>query len=497
MLMGVQSQPSQASLPSLEAIDVHLARRSFHRFVKRYWSTIIEEPLVWAKHMDVLCNELQVVAERVFARLPKLYDLVINIPPGTTKSTIATIMFPVWCWVRDPNKETYEQSTASMRFITGSYSADLSLEHADRSRDIIRSDKFKRDFPEIELRKDKDAKSNYANTLKGDRFSTSTGARATGMHGHIILIDDPLNPKQAMAEAKKELKGANNWIDRTLSTRKVDKAVTPIIMIMQRLHEDDCSGHMLAKAKDEGKRVRHICLPDRMNDDVRPLELKKIYIDGLLDPVRLSESILKEAYIDLGSIAYAGQFAQRPAPEGGAIFEVENFKVVEHLPSPIKSQVRYWDKAGTEGAGAYTVGVHMAQLANGQYIVMDVRRKQLSFAKREMMIKQTAEMDTKKVHVWVEQEPGSGGKESMERTIINLAGFVAKGDKVTGEKIVRCQPYASQVAIGNILLKRADWNLSFIDEHETAPLGRYKDQWDSAGGAFMKLSGKKRKAGVW
>ena len=497
--MGTESQPlPQVDLPSTEALDIHLARRVFKRFVQRYWSTIIEEPLVWSPHMDVLCDELQEVAERVFKRLPKLYDLVINIPPGTTKSTIATIMFPVWCWIRDPKKEVYKQSTASMRFITGSYAAELSLEHADRSRDIIRSEAFQRDFPEIQLRKDKDAKSNYANTLMGDRFSTSTGGRATGMHAHIIIIDDPLNPKQAMAETQKELKQASNWIDRTLSTRKVDKALTPIILIMQRLHQADCSGHLIDKGKDEGKRVRHICLPDRDGENVQPPELRKIYKDGLLDPVRLSEKILKEAYIDLGAVAYAGQFEQKPAPEGGAIFEVENFKIVEHIPSPIKYQVRYWDKAGTEGAGAYSVGVKMAQLMNGQYIVLDVRRKQLSFARREMLIKQTAIDDGKKVVVWVEQEPGSGGLESMQRTIINLAGFTAKGDKVTGEKITRSAPYASQVAIGNVLLLKDSWDRrAFIDEHEMAPLGRYKDQWDAAGGAFMKLSGKKKRSGTW
>lgn len=283
-----------------------LCKRSFFRFVKEFWGEIIGEEPVWNWHIPYLCDELQQLALRVEQRLPKEYDLVINVPPGSTKSTICTVMFPVWCWTLD----------ASLRFITGSYSKDLSLEHSEYSRDIIRSDKFKRLFPEIEIKRDKDLKSNYRNSSKGQRYTTSVGGTVMGIHAHIIIIDDPLNAKQAASEA--ELSTANDWIGRSLSTRKVNKALTPTILIMQRLHENDPSGVWIEKKAD---RIKHICLPATDEDDIKPAELRERYVNGLLDPARIGRGVIEEAKIDLGSYGYAGQFAQKPAPDEGGILK--------------------------------------------------------------------------------------------------------------------------------------------------------------------------------
>ncbi len=290
-----------------------LCRRDFFRFVKEFWSEIIGEDPVWNWHIPYLCSELQELAERVVRREPKLYDLVINIPPGSTKSTIATVMFPAWAWTRD----------ASLRFITGSYSKDLSLEHAGYSRDIIKSEKFRRLFPEIEIMRDKDLKSNYKNSQKGQRFSTSVGGTVTGIHAHIIAIDDPLNPKQAASEA--ELKTANEWMGKTLSTRKVDKSLTPTILIMQRLHENDPSGVWIDKRPDH---IKHICLPAEDSERVSPQELREEYIDGLLDPVRIPLSVVDDMKTTLGSYGYAGQFDQAPSPGDGGIFKKHWFPSV-------------------------------------------------------------------------------------------------------------------------------------------------------------------------
>ncbi|MES1988729.1 MAG: phage terminase large subunit, partial [Pseudomonadota bacterium] len=107
---------------------------------------------------------------------------------------------------------------------------------------------------------------------------------------------------------------------------------------------------------------------------------------------------------------------------------------------------------------------------------------------RERTIKQTAMVDGVDVEQWVEQEPGSGGKESAESTIRNLAGFVAKSERPTGDKAVRAEPYAVQVEAGNIKLIAGPWNKAFIDEHKTFPVGKYKDQIDAASGGFNKIA---------
>ncbi|GAH74836.1 unnamed protein product [marine sediment metagenome] len=130
------------------------------------------------------------------------------------------------------------------------------------------------------------------------------------------------------------------------------------------------------------------------------------------------------------------------------------------------------------------------------YIIDDVVRGQWSSGKREERIKQTAEMDGKHVSVWVEQEPGSGGKESAEATIKNLAGFIIKAERVTGAKEVRAEPYSIQVEAGNVSVLNKPWTKEFIDEHESFPMGKYKDQVDGASGAFNKLAITSR-VGVW
>jgi predicted phage terminase large subunit-like protein len=137
----------------------------------------------------------------------------------------------------------------------------------------------------------------------------------------------------------------------------------------------------------------------------------------------------------------------------------------------------------------------MARMKDGTFTVVDVRRGQWSALDRERVIKQTAEIDQKKyrvVKIFVEQEPGSGGKESAESTIRNLAGFSIEADKVTGAKEVRADPFAAQWQAGNVKLVSADWNRNYLDEHEHFPVGKYKDQVDASSGAFNKLASKYR-----
>jgi predicted phage terminase large subunit-like protein len=358
-------------------------------------------------------------------------------------------------------------------------------------------------FPDIEIKQDKDTKSNFRITRKvkdsielgGNRYSTSVGGTLTGFHGHILLVDDPIDPNRAVSPV--ELNNANRWLDQTLSTRKVDKVVTPTIMIMQRLHENDPTGHILAKQKSN---VKHICLPGEIKNykkSLKPGNLIKNYKDGLLDPVRMDWNVLHDMEADLGQYGYAGQVGQSPTPPEGGMFKVDHFQIVDQLPSPVNflNTVRYWDKAGTQGGGAYTVGCKMSSLKNGKFIVHDVKRGQWSTEIRERIIRETAEADGVKVQVHTEQEPGSGGKESADATISNLAGFSAYKDRPTGDKVFRADPYSVQVNNGNVMLLRADWNQVFKDEHRNFPFSTYKDQVDAASGAFSKLANRK-KAGV-
>lgn len=473
---------------------------SFYEFFKYFWSEISSDELIENWHMEYLCNEIQALAERVGDNLPKVNDLIINIPPGTSKTSIVMKCFPVWCWTR----------WYWMRFITASYSQVLSLESGEASRDIVRSEKFRIMYPELSIKTDKDVKSNFKivktilaqnknytkELIGGNRYSTSVGGSVTGFHGHMLLIDDPLNPNEAVSE--KILSNTNYWIDQVISTRKIDKEVTPTILIMQRLHQKDPSGHLLDKEKEN---IKHISLPGDINeyrDQLVPKELSLKYADGLLDPKRLSMSVLKELLVDLGQYGYSGQIGQKPTPPGGGMFKVGGFQIMDYLPLPheIKEVVRFWDKAGTKDSGCYTAGVKIAKLDTGKFLVIDVVRGQWSTDERERMIRQVAEADGFNVRTGVEQEPGSGGKESAENTIRNLAGYSVFKELPKGDKIYRADPWSVQVNNGNVFLLRGKWNNEFIKEHEYFPYSKYKDQVDAAGAAFSSITAQKQ-VRVW
>lgn len=175
-------------------------------------------------------------------------------------------------------------------------------------------------------------------------------------------------------------------------------------------------------------------------------------------------------------------------PTAGSVFSRAWFEVVPAVPDGGRD-VRYWDKAGTEGGGCHTAGVRMRRVGD-TYYVLDVIKVQHEAVLREKLIRQTAELDGRGVEVIVEQEPGSGGKESAEATIRNLAGWRVRADRVTGSKLSRWYPLAAQAEAGNVKIVSASWSVSFLDALHHAdgerPVG--VDVVDAAAGAFAALA---------
>jgi len=481
------------------ALQREINDRSLFDFLEWVWPAYSSQPFVANWHIKYLCKELEKIAYGVGNRERKKHDLLINISPGTTKTALCSIIFPVWCWTK----------WYWMRFITCSYSSDLSLESAEYSREIIRSLLFKSVYPELVVKTDKDSKGNFKivklvdnvtnnkrkeqkTLIGGNRYSTSVGGTLTGFHADIIIWDDPLKPDEAASQ--KQLESVNRWIDQTLPTRKTNKAASAIIGIMQRLNQNDPSGHLLEKKK---KKIKHVCLPGEIihfKKFVKPKKLIKRYTeDGLFDVNRMDLDVLEELEADLGQYGYAGQIGQNPAPPGGGMFKVANFNITSQVIDrrQIMKSVRYWDKAATYGGGAFTVGVKMHLMKNKFYLVEDVKRGQWSSEVRERIIRQTAIADGTDVDVVIEQEGGSGGKESAEATIRNLAGFRVKAERPIGDKSKRADPYSVQVNNGSVLLIAAEWNHKYKEEHEMFPNGTYKDQVDGSSGAFNTLVKKK------
>ena len=431
-------------------------RRSFFYFVQTFWDVIIKEEPTYNWHIPFLCDELQRLSVSIVAREPKPYDLIVNIPPGTTKSTIVTIMWPVWLWTQD----------ATLRIITNSYSGGLSIEHATKSKDIIQSDKFRALFPHIVIRKDKSGKQNYENTETGYRYATSTGATITGFHAHVIINDDPVNPKQAESEP---LRVQANEHTKTLSSRKVDKANTPVVTIMQRLHEEDVTGYMLKK---KGENIRHICLPAEDCDDVKPAELRKFYVDGLLDPKRLNRTVLQEAMVDLGSRGYAGQYGQTPSAAGGNIIKESWFRKISYSDFRalrFKEAIHFFldtaydekkKKTDNDPSGI----IAACKIKNNIYIT-HAKKVWKSFPDLlrflpEYMYANDYDSSLSTLRV----EPKANGKSVVQQLEDSTTLNVTYTPTPTDAKDVRLHAIAPKVECGRVFLVEGEWNEEFIDE---------------------------------
>lgn len=457
-----------------QRLNAEKCRRSFYYFFTHFWDVIESENLVDNWHIKYLCDELQDVAEGVFIREKKKHDLIINIAPGESKSTIATVMFPVWCWIKD----------SSIRTISSSYSASLSISHAVKSRDLILSDRFKEYFPEIELKHDQSGKSEYKNTAHGERIATSTGGTITGKHGHFIIIDDPLNPKEAASDV--ELKNANDYIDQTLNSRKVDKAVSVTIIIMQRLHENDPTGHLLAK----GKNVKHICLPGEASKDVKPEHLKDNYINGLLDPVRLSKDVLNELKTDLGSYGYSGQIMQSPSPEGGGIWKKWFIPVpdkeFDELKKKFDSYGTDWDLAYTEkesnSASAYASSGRIENniyIDKAGYVFMEFPDL-ISFMKQQPS-----------PHYIEGKASGKSAKQTLTKEGINAIEVDVTG----GDKIARARMATPTAESGRVYIRESLLDFVYFDSKQGIlkfPNASHDDLADSISQLIQRHSKRKK-----
>ena len=492
-------------------VDADICRENFAHFIRTFWDIIVQDELQWSNHLDILTDHCMSVGRQVGNRKHREYDTLVNIPPGTTKSLTISVFFPLWCWINWP----------WMRFITCSHAQSLSDDHANLCKMILKSDRFKVYFPEIDVLRGKDSLRDFRLELiqngelkmGGGRLSTSVEGGGIGMHAHIIIVDDPVDPKKSYSDVERT--SVNEWLSKTLSQRRALKDITHYFMVMQRVHEGDPSGDMLrrmgsmfrlpdGKVGDNPKgRVYHICLPGEIRnykEYVSPPSLLDIYSeDGLLDPVRMGWDELEDMEARLGQYGYAGQVGQKPTPPGGGMFNPEHILILDNpLPDHIQiiRTVRYWDKAGTDKKDAgpqtsWTCGIKMALAKIDDkicWIILDEIRGQWAAHEREQIISNAMKGDGKHVKVWIEQEGGSGGKESAESTIDSNPKYSVRADKVSGDKVTRADPFSVQVNRGNVYMMRGEFNYGYKQEMENFPLAITKDRIDASSGAFSRLT---------
>jgi predicted phage terminase large subunit-like protein len=443
------------------------AEQSLYEFVQQAWHIV--EPdwdFLPGWHIEAICQHLEATCAGT------IRNLLINLPPGHCKSRVCNVFFPAWVFTRNP----------AARFFHASYAQELATRDSVDCRYIIESDWYRERWGDkVRLVDDQNQKIKFGTTAHGWRMATSVGGRGTGEHPDFIIIDDPHNVRQAESEAERH--DCLKWWDSTISSRGLIRGVRKVV-IMQRLHVSDLSGHILDRGGFD-----HICLPYRYE----PGRMAPTSI-GWTDPRQESDELLwpqipaemQQTFDDFAPRINAGQLQQRPVPEGGAMFRREWFKIVPAAPAEARVAVRYWDKAASADAGDYSAGVLMVS-HEGLWYVADVVHGRWSIRERNQIILQTAQMDSllfPELTTVVEQEGGSGGKESAQFTVRQLAGFHVQVDKVTGAKELRAQPFADQCEAGNVRVVRGTWNHRFVEELCVFPAGDHDDQVDAASGAF-------------
>jgi len=325
---------------------------------------------------------------------------------------------------------------------------------------------------------------------KGSFRNTTVAGQINGQGLDVGIIDDPMKGREA-ASSKQQRDKTWNWLTDDFFPRFSKDA--GMILIATRWSLDDPSGRWL-EAFPDTKVLRYSAVAD---DDDWSVAAGYRQAGEALFPEHKPLDFLLERKQLMTQASWLSEYQQTPIAAGGSMFPLDKISVLPARPTmrDVSKAARYWDKAGTSGGGAYTAGVLLLRMRDDTFVVADVRRGQWSALDRERVIKQTAAADRELypiTKIYVEQEPGSGGKESAENTVRMLAGYTVEADRVSGSKEVRADPFAAQWQAGNVRIVAGDWNRAYLDEAETWPAGKYLDQIDASSGAFNKLVSKYR-----
>jgi predicted phage terminase large subunit-like protein len=444
---------------SKDKVEAELCRRSFYFFSKEAFKQLHNGKEIdtnW--HIEFICDKLQELAENLIKGNKREKHLIINVPPRTLKSELTNVFFSIWLWVRKPD----------IQFVSSSYSHGLSLKLSLAARRIIESDWFIKLFPDIQLTKDENTKSVFSNTQGGLRYTTSTGGTITGMGGDVIVIDDPQNPQLARSEVERT--NANLFFDETLRSRLNDPEKGIFIIIMQRLHEKDLTGHLISLEPDKWE---HINLPAEVTQTIKPRELSANYTNGLLFEKRLNREVLQGLRIGLGSYGYSGQYLQMPSPAEGGIIKKHWFEIVEEKKLVFDMFV---DTAYTSKTSNDPTSILIGAKEGNLFYVKNIIRVWQEFPELIKTIKENAVLYAiKKIYI----EPKASGKSIVQQLKKETMLNVIEAPPPDKDKVSRVNAVAPIIESGRVKLIDGIYITDFLDECATFPNGQHDDQIDT------------------
>lgn len=416
-------------------------------------------------HHRLLIEELEKIA--LDPASPAANDrLMVFMPPGSAKSTYASVIFPAWFMARN----------ARAGVIGASHTADLAETF---SRRILGQVREHGRLLGVRL-----ATENVGawGTRDGAEYKAAgIGGPITGRRADLAIVDDPIKSRVG-ADSDGIRARIWDWFRAELLTRM--KPGGRIVLIMTRWHEDDLAGRLL---EHEAGRWRVLCLPalaepgDALGREPgQPLWPEWEGGDALADKRRT-----------LGEREWTALYQQSPRPTSGLLFDAAKLKLVDEAP-PCVAVSRGWDLAATEKVTTtdpdWTVGAKLGRTAEGRFVILDIVRMHGRPEAVEKTLTETTRADGRSVRVSLPQDPGQAGKSQAEHLARLLAGFDVKTSRESGAKATRAAPLAAQVNSGNVAIVRAPWNRDLVEEMRGFPASRKDDQVDALARAFEMIA---------
>jgi predicted phage terminase large subunit-like protein len=468
------------------------ATRSLREFVRQSWHIIEPStPFVPGWHIDAIIDHLEAVS------FGHIRNLLINVPPRHMKSLLVSVLWPAWEWTRWPER----------RWLFSSYAATLSIRDSVKCRRLIESPWYRARWGHVfVLTGDQNAKTRFDNNRSGYRLSTSVGGAVTGEGGDRIVCDDPHNVADVASDAMRN--SAIEWWDVAMSTRVNDPKTSAMVIVMQRCHQRDLSGHLLEKGNFE-----HLCLPAEYEGPGRVTSIgfsdPRTELGELLWRDRFGPTEIEELKVNLGSYAAAGQLQQRPSPMGGGIFKRHWFRYFQPVganlppvlvrlpdgtqasipaieaPHHVDEQMQSWDCTFKDlDTSDYVVGQQWARLGS-KFLLGDQFRARTDCPGTVKAIRAMNAKWRGTMAILIEDK--ANGSAVIQMLAHEIPGLLPVNPQ--GGKIARAQAVSPLIEAGNIYLPHpefAPWVNDFIEECVQFPNGAHDDQVDAMTQALLR-----------
>ena len=451
-----------------------LLRTDFTSFIGKTFDTInpgAEYQANW--HIELIAHHLEAV------RLGQIKRLIINIPPRALKSVCVSVAWPSWLLGINP----------AARVIAASYSGVLSTKHSLDARLVLSSKWYQKLFPQTKLSKTHNQKNKFLTTDNGFRFATSIGGSVTGEGGDFLIVDDPHNPAQI--NSLKMRNRVIEWFEQTFVTRLNDKTKGAIVLVMQRLHPDDLSAHLISSGNWECLKIPSLA---PKNIEYNFGKFHKLYEENeLLNQQRDKHEFLLNLEQEIGTRNYAAQFLQEPLPANYNLLSLENIHYFEKAPESFDYFVHSWDSAIKVSEKAdYTVGTLWGVVAD-KYYLLGMIRKKLSYTDLKNEVEK--QINKYKPRFVLIEDKASGQSLIQD---LKLAGFVnIKPIKPTLDKVTRFASVVQYFENGQVLVPaKSAFNRVLIAEITNFPNSKNDDIVDSVSQFLNFIKGQNKQGGV-